>query len=252
MAPHPHSAVNNRRVADLVAGRDPFAHGPPPLAPMSRPAVPALGPGRDLRAAPCRARPARSARTTWAGTTSAPSSSAGSRRLTTSTGERLPRRRRGPGPLPLPSPRATWRHRRLAGGPGGGRGRAAWSSPSCRCAADRRSPGWSWPSAWVGGAVALAFWPIAGRTGEQWLPVVVRWGWAGATGHRFAAASGPGTGARGRRRRRHGRRSGAGGVAPAAGPTPHSVFDGLRLAVRAGRRDPGRGWACSSTSGPGR
>ena len=33
------------RVADLVAGRDPFAHGPPPLAPMSRSAVPALAPG---------------------------------------------------------------------------------------------------------------------------------------------------------------------------------------------------------------
>ena len=45
MAPHPHSDINNRRVADLVAGRDPFAHGPPPLAPMSRSAVPALSPG---------------------------------------------------------------------------------------------------------------------------------------------------------------------------------------------------------------
>ncbi len=45
MAPHPHSAINNRRVADLVAGRDPFAHGPPPLSPMRRSAVPALAPG---------------------------------------------------------------------------------------------------------------------------------------------------------------------------------------------------------------
>ena len=43
---------------------------------------------------------------------------------------------------------------------------------------------------WVGGAVALAFWPIAGRTGEQWLPVVVRWGWAGATGNRVVAERG--------------------------------------------------------------
>ena len=45
MAPHPHSAVNNRRVADLVAGRDPFAEGPPPLAPIDRFAVPRPGPG---------------------------------------------------------------------------------------------------------------------------------------------------------------------------------------------------------------
>jgi hypothetical protein len=45
MAPHPHSAINNRRVADLVAGRDPFAEGPPPLTPMSRFAVPTPGPG---------------------------------------------------------------------------------------------------------------------------------------------------------------------------------------------------------------
>jgi hypothetical protein len=45
LPPDPHSAINNRRVADLVAGRDPFAHGPPPLTPMSRSAVPALAPG---------------------------------------------------------------------------------------------------------------------------------------------------------------------------------------------------------------
>ncbi len=39
----------------------------------------------------------------------------------------------------------------------------------------------------VGASVALAFWPVAGRTGDQWLPVLVRWAWAGATGHRFQA-----------------------------------------------------------------
>jgi hypothetical protein len=81
---------------------------------------------------------------------------------------------------------------------------------------------------WVGGAVALAFWPIAGRTGEQWLPVVVRWGWAGVTGHRFEPAPGPGTGAfvdvppgpgGGPPRRVVSRRD----------PVAHSVFDGLRL-----------------------
>jgi len=43
----------------------------------------------------------------------------------------------------------------------------------------------------VGGSVALAFWPVAGRTGDQWLPVVVRWAWAGATGRRFRADPGP-------------------------------------------------------------
>src|SRR5208282_791161 len=37
----------------------------------------------------------------------------------------------------------------------------------------------------VGTAVALAFWPVGGRTGEQWLPVVARWGFSGATGRRF-------------------------------------------------------------------
>ena len=82
--------------------------------------------------------------------------------------------------------------------------------------------------AWVGGAVALAFWPVAGRTGEQWLPVVVRWGWAGVTGHRFEPAPGPGAGALvdvppgpdgGPPRR----------VTPRRGPPTRSVFDGLHL-----------------------
>ena len=34
----------------------------------------------------------------------------------------------------------------------------------------------------VAAGVALACWPIAGRTGEQWLPLVVRWLWATSTG----------------------------------------------------------------------
>ena len=46
----------------------------------------------------------------------------------------------------------------------------------------------------VAASVALAFWPIAGRTGEQWLPVVARWAWSGATGRRFAPAGGPSAG----------------------------------------------------------
>ncbi len=32
LTPHPHSALTNRRLADVAAGRDPFAEGPPPLA----------------------------------------------------------------------------------------------------------------------------------------------------------------------------------------------------------------------------
>jgi len=36
----------------------------------------------------------------------------------------------------------------------------------------------------VSAAVAVAFWPVAGRTGEQWLPLMVRWAWAGASGRR--------------------------------------------------------------------
>lgn len=37
------------------------------------------------------------------------------------------------------------------------------------------------------GGLGLACWPVAGRTGEEWAPTVVRWGWSGvsrARGHR--------------------------------------------------------------------
>lgn len=43
----------------------------------------------------------------------------------------------------------------------------------------------------VGSAVALAFWPILGRTGEQWLPLVVRWVWSASRGSRLQRAPGP-------------------------------------------------------------
>jgi len=81
---------------------------------------------------------------------------------------------------------------------------------------------------WVGGAVALAFWPIAGRTGEQWLPVVVRWGWAGVTGHRFEPAPGPAAGSLVDATAP----PGAGPPRPVAqrrGPGARTAFDGLRL-----------------------
>lgn len=43
----------------------------------------------------------------------------------------------------------------------------------------------------VAGGVALATWPVAGRTGEQWLPLLVRWAWAGRTGDRRQLGVGP-------------------------------------------------------------
>ncbi|MBF6554549.1 MAG: hypothetical protein IVW52_00065 [Acidimicrobiales bacterium] len=39
--------------------------------------------------------------------------------------------------------------------------------------------------------VALAFWPILGRTGEQWLPLAATWLWSTATGGRRQLAAGP-------------------------------------------------------------
>jgi uncharacterized membrane protein YeaQ/YmgE (transglycosylase-associated protein family) len=80
----------------------------------------------------------------------------------------------------------------------------------------------------VGAGVALAFWPVAGRTGEQWLPVVARWAWAGATGHRFQSHPGPGSGVR----VAFDDTGDAGHLRPVpgrAGPLLPSVFDGLRL-----------------------
>ncbi len=94
----------------------------------------------------------------------------------------------------------------------------------------------------VGASVVTAFWPIAGRSGEQWLPVLVRWAVTGVTGHRFQADPGPASG------RRltvaagpHGDR-----LAEEPGPfepAPGSVFDGLRIRSSSGDEDgaPGMG-----------
>jgi hypothetical protein len=43
----------------------------------------------------------------------------------------------------------------------------------------------------VGVGVAFAFWPIAGRTPEQWFPLAVRWLWARSSGHGRQLAPGP-------------------------------------------------------------
>jgi hypothetical protein len=40
----------------------------------------------------------------------------------------------------------------------------------------------------VGLGVAVAFWPVAGRTGDQWLPVIARWVWAARSGGRLQLA----------------------------------------------------------------
>ena len=42
--------------------------------------------------------------------------------------------------------------------------------------------------------LAVAFWPIRGRTGEQWLPLVARWVWPVVAGNRRQAATAPGLG----------------------------------------------------------
>jgi len=80
----------------------------------------------------------------------------------------------------------------------------------------------------VGTSVAVAFWPVAGRTGEQWLPVLARWAWAGAAGHRVVTDPGPATGMR----LRTDPGNGPPQIAPGGSPprrTPVSVFDGLHL-----------------------
>jgi hypothetical protein len=80
----------------------------------------------------------------------------------------------------------------------------------------------------VAAAVVVAFWPIAGRTGEQWLPVLLRWARAGITGRRFQPDPRPVTG---HRLSADGDDQGlpVGGVPDRIRLTPLSVFDGLRL-----------------------
>jgi hypothetical protein len=43
----------------------------------------------------------------------------------------------------------------------------------------------------VAGGVGMAFWPVRGRTGEQWLPLAVRWIRTGSNGVRRQVAPGP-------------------------------------------------------------
>jgi hypothetical protein len=48
----------------------------------------------------------------------------------------------------------------------------------------------------VGLGLAVAFWPIRGRTGEQWLPLAVGWLWGASVGDRRQLAPGPRRGLR--------------------------------------------------------
>ncbi len=75
----------------------------------------------------------------------------------------------------------------------------------------------------VGGALALSCWPVAGRSGDEWLPTVARWGIASVTGQRSRRSPVPGQGQTLDRR-------GSGYRARAAVPEP---FAGLEIvAVR--------------------
>ena len=77
----------------------------------------------------------------------------------------------------------------------------------------------------VGASIVLAFWPVAGRTGEQWLPVLARWARAGVTGRRVVVDPGPAAG------HRSGLEPGRPGI-PVGTPrraAPTSVFAGLQV-----------------------
>ena len=96
----------------------------------------------------------------------------------------------------------------------------------------------------VGSSVAVAFWPVAGRTGEQWLPVLARWAWAGCvwgTGSSPipAPVGGSWSTCRGTGRRRLPSTTSAGRPrAPGV-----SVFDGLRIVSSADGDHRGRAQA---------
>lgn len=100
----------------------------------------------------------------------------------------------------------------------------------------------------VVGGVALACWPVAGRTGEEWVPTVVRWGWSGAAGSRRTrspvASAGHCIGPDGAPCVvANGRPGGAAGAGGAAGPVSRalrrSTFGGLVLLAADG--DPSGG-----------
>ena len=87
----------------------------------------------------------------------------------------------------------------------------------------------------LGSSVALACWPIGGRTGEEWLPVVLRWGADGVGGRRRRSPL-PGAGHRGALG------AGTAGGVPKRAGSPVGAFAGLGiLAVSGDREGPGSG-----------
>lgn len=81
----------------------------------------------------------------------------------------------------------------------------------------------------VGVAMAFSFWPVLGRTGEQWLPLAVRWLWARASGGSRQHAPGPG---RGHRISLDPTRSDPDGYS--VGPAPAPALSGARSAAFGG------------------
>jgi hypothetical protein len=82
----------------------------------------------------------------------------------------------------------------------------------------------------TGAGVAMAFWPVLGRTGEQWLPLLARWLWSTSAGGRRQSAPAPGSG-HGMVVDRQGWRTAAPDARTGIRPTTRrsGVFDGLLL-----------------------
>lgn len=85
----------------------------------------------------------------------------------------------------------------------------------------------------AGGSVAFAWWPVAGRTGEQWLPTVVRWSATGLIGRRCRRSGverlGHCIGADGGPCLIVGERVAATVDKSSSGPRPKGAFGGLRM-----------------------
>lgn len=95
----------------------------------------------------------------------------------------------------------------------------------------------------VGTGAAMACWPVHGRTGEQWLPIVLRWAVDGCVGGRRRLAAMPGSGHRGVQTSPRGPVRVAdpptGSIGRRSRPVP-GIFEGVRLVATP--FDAGQGW----------